>query len=163
MNRFRGIAVGLGALALVAVIYFSLTLMHREPEHAFDFAVGAHNGQVVRLSDSFGKRGTVVMFIDPEIEGSNDLLERIAAKKGGCALLALSISALPEDEQLSLLPESVRELDGLCFECSDAVEKYNVSHAPITYFIDKDGLVREAYVGAMRDKSIEKCIKMIDN
>ena len=163
MNRFRSIAVAVGVLALVAVIFLLLTLTHKEPQHALDFTVGARSGQVLRLSDNFGKRGTVVMFIDPELEGSNDLLERVAAKKGDCALLALSVSVLPESEQLSLLPESVRELDGICFECSDAVEKYNVSHAPITYFIDKDGLVREAYVGAMRDKSIEKCIKMIAN
>lgn len=161
MKRFRGILVAAGVLALVAAIYFMLTLFHKEPDHAIDFTVGAHTGQVLRLSDNYGKRGSIVMFIDPGIEGSNALMERIAQRADGAFFFALSVSGLPEEEQLALLPESVRGLEGLCFECSDAVEKYNVGHAPLTYFIDKDGIVREAYVGAMRDSSIEKCVKMI--
>ena len=39
------------------------------------------------------------------------------------------------------------------------IEKYNIGNAPITYFIDKKGYVVDAYVGSIKDESINKLIE----
>lgn len=72
----------------------------------------------------------------------------------------LSVSCLSRSSA-EKLSDDILALEKLCFESSEAIEKYNIGAAPVTYFIDKEGYVREVYVGAMRDSSIEKCIEMI--
>ena len=110
-------------------------------------------------------RGSVVIFIDPEIEGATKLLSQIINLHGDADIIALSVSELPENEQkekLKAASADILELEKLCFESSEAIEKYNIGATPVTYFIDKDGYVVDVFVGAIRDSSIEKCIEKIN-
>ena len=75
-------------------------------------------------------------------------------------ILYWQVPTYSEQEKLLLLP--FLELEKLCFESSEAIEKYNIGATPVTYFIDKDGYVVDVFVGAIRDSSIEKCIEKIN-
>lgn len=163
MNRVRNFAVIILVFLLVIAVYLTLTVVTKKPQQAYDFSAGTQYGKIISLSDNYGKRGTVVIFIEPEIEGATELLSRIIERKGDADIIALSISRLSEQEQREKLAgkEDILSLEKLCFESSDAVEKYNISASPITYFVDKDGYVKEVYVGAMKDSSIERCIELI--
>ncbi len=162
MSKLRGFGVGALVFILVLVIYFVLNAVTKKPEKAYDFSAGTQHGQVISLSDNYGKCPTVLIFIDPQVEGSTDLLSRIIERRKDADIIAMSISTLSEEEQKSILSEDILGLDKLCFESSEAVSEYNIGAAtPITYFIDQQGYVQEVYVGAMRDSSIEKCIDKI--
>ncbi len=165
MNRIRNFLVAAGVFVLVIVIYLTLSVVTKKPQKAYDFSAGTQHGQVVSLSDNYGKRGSVVIFIDPEIEGATKLLSQIIKLHGDADIIALSVSELPENEQkekLKAASADILELEKLCFESSEAIEKYNIGATPVTYFIDKDGYVVDVFVGAIRDSSIEKCIEKIN-
>ena len=162
MNRIRNFLVAAGVFVLVIVIYLTLSVVTKKPQKAYDFSAGTQHGQVVSLSDNYGKRGSVVIFIDPEIEGATKLLSQIIKLHGDADM---SVSELPENEQkekLKAASADILELEKLCFESSEAIEKYNIGATPVTYFIDKDGYVVDVFVGAIRDSSIEKCIEKIN-
>ena len=161
MNRIRNFLVAAGVFVLVIVIYLTMSVVMKKPQKAYDFSAGTQHGQVISLSDNYGRCGSVVIFIDPEVEGATNLLSRIIERGGQADIIALSVSELSEQEQREKLSDDILALKKLCFESSEAIEKYNIGAAPVTYFIDKEGYVREVYVGAMRDSSIEKCIEMI--
>ena len=161
MNRIRNFGLAALVFVLVIAVYLILSVVTKKPEMAHDFSAGTQYGKVISLSDNYGKCPTVLIFIDPEVQGSTELLSRIIERKGEADIIAMSISQLPEDQQKEKFPDYILALEKLCFESSEAVEKYNISAAPVTYFIDKEGYVREVYVGAMRNSSIEKCIDMI--
>ena len=161
MNRIRNFGIALAVFVLVIAVYLTLTVVTKKPQKAYDFSAGTQNGEVISLSESYRKHGTVLIFIDPEVEGSTELLSRIIEKKEDADIIALSVSALSEQEQKEMLSDDILALPKLCFESSEATEKYNISAAPVTYFIDTDGYVQEVYIGAMKDSSIEKCIAKI--
>ena len=161
MNKVRNFAIMLGTLFLFIIIFLVLSVTTKKPQKAYDFAAGTHTGEVINLYDNLGKTPTALMFFDPEIEGSNTVLSKLIAKKDGFDIVAISVSALPEQKQKELLPENWDTVSHLCFEGSEAIEKYNIGNAPITYFIDKDGYIIDAYVGNIKETSIEKLIKKL--
>lgn len=161
MNRVRNYAIATGVLLLVIVIYLVLSVVVKQPPRAYDFTVGTHKGEVIRLSDNYGKSASVVIFIDPQVEGSTELLSRLLSQAQGADVIALSVSALSEEEQTAMLSADILGMEKLCFESSDAIEKYNIGNAPVTYFIDKEGLVRQAMIGPVSDASIQKSLKKI--
>ena len=92
MNRIRNFLVAAGVFVLVIVIYLTLSVVTKKPQKAYDFSAGTQHGQVVSLSDNYGKRGSVVIFIDPEIEGATKLLSQIINLHGDACLLYTSRS-----------------------------------------------------------------------
>ncbi len=161
MNKVRNFGVMLLVLLLCVAVFGAVSFFSKKPQKAHDFSAGTHNGQVISLYDNLGKSATVLIFIDPEVEGSNVVLEKLLSQKDNIDIIAVSVSSLDEKKQRELLPKSAFTIEKLCFEGSEAVEKYNIGNAPITYFIDKDGYVQEAYVGNIKPESIEKIIKKI--
>lgn len=161
MNRIRNFGIAFLIFVLFIAIYLTMTVVTKKPQKAYDFSAGTQNGQVISLFDNLGKRGSVVIFIDPEVEGATRLLSRIIERRGDADIIALSKSELSEEEQREKLPEDILALEKLCFECSEAVETYRIGATPVTYFVNKDGYVVDVYVGAMRDSSIDKCIEKI--
>lgn len=161
MNKIKNIGIAMGVVLLVAVLFVVISAVTKKPQKAYDFTVATQNGNVISLFDNYQKRGSAVVFFDPETEGSTELLSRIIKNAGSVDVLALSVSKKPIDEQRKLLGADILALDKLCFECSEAIEKYNIGNPPVSYFIDSDGYVQSVYIGAMRDSSIEKSIRKI--
>lgn len=99
MNRIRNFLVAAGVFVLVIVIYLTMSVVMKKPQKAYDFSAGTQHGQVISLSDNYGRCGSVVIFIDPEVEGATNLLSRIIERGGQADIIALSVSELSEQEQ----------------------------------------------------------------
>ena len=162
MNKVRNFGIALVIPILVIVIFLILNTFTKKPQKAHDFSAGTDSGKVISLYDNLGKKNTALIFIDPEIEGSNKVLSKLITKKDELDIIAISVSSLTEQKQKELLPKEALELEKLCLTGgSEAIEKYNIGNAPITYFIDKDGYVTDAFVGSIKDESLEKIIKKL--
>lgn len=115
------------------------------------------------LSENFGSHGTVLVFLDPMIE--KDLLylsEMMKMDPQGEQIIAVSISKEPFAAQKSeitrLAVESVRFL----FDTDGEMAKtYGISASPVTYFIDKNGMILDAHLGHINTETLEKGFKKI--
>ncbi len=138
--------------------YFIVKAFTKPPEKALDFAYATADGGVSGLFDEARNSGAVVIFFDPEVEGSNDVLSRVVANSGDAAVIAVSVSKLDKQKQLELLPENAKNLENLCFESKDIVSLYNIGNAPVTYFVNTEFYVTDAFVGNIKDSTIKKCV-----
>lgn len=161
MNRTRNFLIIAAVLLVFVISFFVFSLFSEEPQKAHDFSAGTHTGEVISLSDNFGKKATVLIFIDPEVAGSNEVLSKLIARKDKIDVVAVSVSKLSEEEQKKLLPVGWEGISKLCFEGSAAIEAYKIGNAPITYFIDKDGFVIDVFPANVRDKTIDKLIEKL--
>ena len=114
------------------------------------------------LFDEARENGAALIFFDPEVEGSNDVLTRVIANKGSCEIVAVSVSKHEADKQLELLPENAKSLENLCFVSDEIVKQYNIGNAPVTYFINNEFYVTDAFVGNIKDKTIQKCFEQLN-
>ena len=133
----------------------------KKPQPAIDFTAVSQNGVRFTLSENYGKSGTVLIFIDPETEGSVSLANKLIANRKNADIIAVSVSKLSADEQKKLLGENILALEKLCFDSADIIETYNIGNAPITYFIDKQGLVQNGFVGDIKEETINKYIDRV--
>ena len=161
MNKVRNFCFAVIAILVLIVLVMTISVITKKPQPAIDFDAVSYNGTEFKLSDNFKKCGTVLIFIDPEIAGSNEVLSKLMARKDKIDIIAVSVSKLPEAEQKKLLPSGYESLEKLCFEGSQAIEKYKIGNAPITYFIDKEGYVRDVFPANVREKTIDKLIEKL--
>lgn len=144
---------------IVFIISFLLvSLFTKEPVKAYDFTTGTSTGEVISLYDNLGKQNTALIFFDPEVEGSNQVMERLAKRKDKIDVIAISVSSMSQDKQMSLIPGNAKEGIKLCFVAKDVVKKYNVGNAPVVHFIDKEGYVKKSFIGALKQETIDKQI-----
>ena len=160
MNKVRNFCIGAGIIVLCMAVFLTITVLTKKPQPAIDFTATLSDGSSFTLSDNYGKCGTVLIFIDPETEGSIDVLREVTADKKDADIIAVSVSSLSKNEQLKLIGDS-NSFDKLCFEGADIVKLYNIGNAPITYFIDKNGLVQNGFVGNIKKETIQKYISKI--
>jgi len=146
------------ALVFIAS-FFIVKAFNKPPQQALDFAYAAADGSVSGLFDEAKKSGAVLIFFDPEVEGSNDVFSRVVTNAGDATVIAISVSSLDKQKQLELLPENVRGLKNLCFNGADVVKKYNIGNAPVTYFVNTEFYVTDAFVGNIKDSTIQKCVE----
>ncbi|MBQ8605986.1 MAG: hypothetical protein IJ408_04555 [Clostridia bacterium] len=162
MNRTKNFLIIICVALVFVASFLIMSALTKDPQPAIDFVAGTHTGEVISLYDNLGKTPTALIFIDPEVEGSNEILKKFIARKDKIDVIAISVSELPEQEQKKLLPEGWETLPKLCFEKGNAVEKYNIGNAPITYFIDKDCYVVDAYPAGIKDETIDKKIEKLN-
>ena len=148
---------------LVCIIFvasfFIVKAFTKPPEKALDFAYATSSGAVSGLFDKAKVSGAVLIFFDPEVEGSNDVLSRVISNSGDAAVIAVSVSGLEKQKQLELLPENAKTLENLCFESKDIISLYNIGNAPVTYFVNTEFYVTDAFVGNIKDSTIKKCVE----
>ncbi len=147
--------------AFCVVVVFSFFIVRaftKPPQQAIDFSFATHSGSVNGLFDIAKTNGAVLIFFDPEVEGSNDVLTRVISGAGDTTVIAVSVSTLDEGKQLELLPQNAKTLENLCFVSEEIVKLYNIGNAPVTYFIDSEFYVTDAYVGNIKDETIKKCV-----
>ncbi len=159
MNKTRNFAIvgGVILLAIIAIIVIGVVTPDK-PKKSVDFVAVTQYGQEITLHENIGKTAQVLVFFDTEVEGSLDVLERIVANKGTAEVVAVSVNSLDANAQKEKLSDAVLALDKLCFEGEDAISKYNIGNAPVTYFIDIDGYIVNGYIGNIKDQSITKNI-----
>lgn len=161
MHKVRNIFLFiLGAVVIVVGVMF-VSLLFKKPQMSHNFTATAQDGSVFSLHDNVGVKSTALIFIDPQVEGSNDVFSKLLTQKDNIDIVAVSVSALSKEEQLKLLPEGGATLSKLCFD-SDAVEIYNIGNAPVLYFIDKEGYVQKAFIGSVKQSSIDKQVASLN-
>ncbi len=143
---------------VIVASFFIAKAFTKPPQQALDFAYATAEGKVSALFDEAKKTGAVLIFFDPEVEGSNDVFSRVVQNAGDATVIAVSVSDLEKQKQLELLPENVRDLKNLCFKGADIVKQYNIGNAPVTYFVNKEFYVTDAFVGNIKDSTIQKCV-----
>ncbi len=147
---------------VIVTSFFIVKAFTKPPQMALDFAFARPDGSVSGLFDEARENGAVLVFFDPEVEGSNDVLTRVIAGRGECEVVAVSVSKLSAEKQLELLPENAKTLKNLCFVSEDIVKRYNIGNAPVTYFINNEFYVTDAFVGNIKDKTIQKCFEQLN-
>ena len=144
------------ALVFIAA-YFIIKPFIEEDKEAIDFSGGTASGEVLSLSDNFGKTGTVLCFFDPQAEQSLQLVEQLVDTVNGRAdIIAVAVTDLEAQDALALMSDKIKTIEHLIVDGTEAVEKYRISSPPITYFIDRDGLVISTYLYKISDKSLNK-------
>lgn len=161
MNKVRNFGIMLLVLVVFVCVFFIVSAVTEKPQMSIDFSAGTANGSVISLHDVMLGRGGVLIFIDPEIEGSGIVLEKIVNNVEPERVIAVSVSELSEQEQKKLMTEKMLALDNLCFEGSEAISSYNIGNAPVTYFIDSKGYVTDAFIGDVKEETVKKCIEKI--
>ncbi len=157
MNKVRNTVIFIVAAIIIICSFFIIKSATKKPQSALDFTFTAQNGEVYSLKQAC-KDGGVLVFFDPDVEGSNKVLERVIKNAGDTPVIAVSTSTKSIDEQTSLLPKACKKLDYICFESKDILKLYNIGNAPVTYFINGDFLVTNAFVGNIKQKTILKCL-----
>ena len=147
---------------VIVASFFIVKAFTKPPQMALDFAFARVDGSISGLFDEARDKGCALIFFDPEVEGSNDVLSRIVANKGECDVVAVSVSGLDLQKQLELLPDNVKTLENLCFVGEEIVKKYNIGNAPVTYFINNEFYVTNAFVGNIKDTTILKCFEQLN-
>lgn len=161
MNKVRNFALAVIATVLIAAVFAAVSILTKKPKMSIDFCATADSGQSVSLHDNIGKTSTVLVFIDPQLEGSNAVTEKLIDSCENADIIAVSVSTLAVDEQKALMSDKILRLKKLCFDGADAAKKYNIGRAPVTYFIDKQGYVQGAFIGSIKESTIKKyCVKM---
>ena len=152
-----------------ALIFFlsffvlSLFMEDKEPAPAPELIGPMADGAVYSLSDHFGREGVALIFFELEHRHSQDAMNHIIpkAKELGIPTVAVCVSELSiEESQAKMAELKLPNPDVLLFDVDGAMAKaYNVDPAPCSYFIDKNGMLRDAYPGPISESSAEKELK----
>ncbi len=171
MKTFWSAARTTIVILVVALIFFlsyfiiSSFLKDHSPQQAYDITGVADDGTtLISLSDYFGTKGTVLVFFDIDTGKAIDLLQQLSslAPDYPVTIFAVATSRKPIEEQKNLLKEDGITLPVLAFDVQgEMAETYNVHGTPVTYFIDKNGAVQEAYIASVSTKSLIKSMKKI--
>lgn len=160
MNRVRNILVALGVGVVFIAAFMIISAVTEKPQKAYDFSYAAVDGSISKLYTQARDTGAVLIFIDPALEGSNSVLSSIVENAGEVPVIAVSVTEDTGSDTLALLPENARGLKNLVLDGEDIEQLYNVSdRAPITYFINSEFYVTQAFVGNIKEETVIKCIE----
>lgn len=162
MNKVRNfLFVLVGIVLAIAIAVTVIISIPKKPQMSIDFIANTVAGDEVFLHENIGITPTVLVFFDTEVKESLELTERIINNSEGVQVFAVSVNSLETDKQYEKLSDTIKTLDKLCLEGKDAVTKYNVTSAPVTYFIDIDGYIKDAFIGTVKEDTIQKSIEKI--
>ena len=170
MSRFwkalRPFIVILAIVALVLITYLVLNMIleHKDPQPALDITgVEYDETSLFSLSDNYGKTGTILLFFDPAVSQSTDLLADVfMANQKQADLLAVSVSKESFATQKQTITALGLDTAHILFDTEGTMaQTYNITTTPITYFIDKNGLVQDAFIGPISAESLKKAIEEI--
>ena len=170
MNGSKMMRTFLVVLVVALIFYltfFVLTLFikDQEPAPAPDIIGAQADGTLYSLSENFGKQGVALIFFELEHRHSQDAMGNIIpkAKELGVPVVAVCVSDLSVEQSQARMKElELPTPDILLFDVEGTMaETYRVDPPPCSYFIDKNGMLRDAYPGPISEKSAEKELKEI--
>lgn len=170
MKKYGKTAFIVAAVAVVflaAYLIISALWQPREAQPALNVTgVTADGSSLYSLSDNQGKSGTVLIFFDLKTGNAVEtmtLLSHVAADYPSVDVMAVSTGEGTIPEQLASMkelgitafPHTVFDLDG------EMAKTYNVHGTPVTYFVDKNGLVQDCFISVISEKSMRKAMDRI--
>ncbi|MBR6793033.1 MAG: TlpA family protein disulfide reductase, partial [Clostridia bacterium] len=118
------------------------------------------------LSDNLGKTGTVLVFFDCETPKAIEVMQLISqvAPNYNVDVMAVSKGTGTVEEQLNRIKENkITVFPHTLFDTDGEISKaYNITNTPVTYFIDKEGRITDAYIASISEKSLKKELDAID-
>ena len=157
MKFIRMFSICLAVIIVFIAAYLIIKPLVTKDRQAIDFSGATIDGKVISLSDNYGKTGTVLCFFDPQTTESIELVEQLVDTANGRAdIMPVCTTELDQQKALELMSDKIKDIEHLIIDGGEAIEKYRISSPPITYFIDKDGLVTATYVYKISDKSLNK-------
>lgn len=118
---------------------------------AVDFTVKDVAGQEYTLSSYYGKGGTVLIFFDRAAIDCKTMLTNLAVAKEGTSVRTVLVAKGEKDggEIAAYLTENQLSADVIIpDETGEICAKYGVDACPVIYFVDKDGVVKDASLSA---------------
>ncbi len=161
-NFARPVLVILGVAVLCLICWLAADLIiGDEPQKALDITgVCADEQTLYSLSDNYGQKGTILVFFDLDTGKAVELMEslrEITPDYPEVDVIAVSTTQGTIAEQKQRLAELKIDFPHILFDIDGEMAKtYQISGTPITYFIDKNGYVQEAYVSVISAKSLRK-------
>ncbi|MBQ7090944.1 MAG: TlpA family protein disulfide reductase [Clostridia bacterium] len=164
--RPRTILILIGIFILIFAIYLVLSILLKEKAPAYDFTGTAADGSHITLSDNYTKCGTAVLFYDtatPRAVDTVKQLEKAAKKFKTVDFITVSVDEGTLEEQVAKSKEAgLTPFDHSLYDMDGKLAKlYNISATPCLYFIDKDGIVQDAYLGIISDDSLQSELENI--
>lgn len=172
MNRIpkaaRPILVIAGVAIVFLISYFIISAVWKEdePQYAYDITGVTADGETLySLSDNYGSTGTVLIFFNHDTGKAIELMQQLSAAAPDYHVDVIAVAtgegtieeqkAIMEENGITVFPHTLFDLDG------EMAKTYNIHGTPITYFIDKNGLITEAFVASISEKSLHKCLAAI--
>lgn len=164
--RARTVFILIGIFVLIFVLYLVLSVLLKEKAPAYDFTGVAADGSHVTLSDNYEKCGSLILFYDTETPRAVDTYLQVAkaAKKFPTVdIITVSVDAGTLEERIAKSTEAkLTPFDHSLYDVDGKLaELYNISATPCLYFIDKDGIVQDAYLGIISEDSLQSELKAI--
>lgn len=162
----RPFLLSIGVALLFFVVFFIITTVtkEKEPQPAPDITGVAYDETTLfSLSENFGLQGTALVFVDPMIE--EDLLHvtsLMTANDGRSDVVAVSVSDHPFNVQKAEIEEMSLDEVRFVFDADGEMAKtYGISGTPVTYFIDKNGMIQDAHLGGISANTLNKAFNKI--
>lgn len=133
-------------------------------EMAPDFALkDARTGQVRKLSEFRGKAVVLNWFASwcTPCEREIPSFEAFTKAESDTAVVLALDYLEPADKATGMLDRLSATFPALLDSDGDVAKHYRVSGLPVTYFIDKDGIVRGVKIGEVKEADFEENLKKI--
>lgn len=168
-DSLKYIRTGLIVLAVVLVFiisFFIISSLTKEPAYAPDLTgVTADGKSLYSLSENLGKTGTLLIFFDHDTEKAVTAMQLISQVAPDYDVDVVAIAtgkgtieeqtAILREKNITLFPHTLFDLKG------EMAKAYNVGETPILYFIDKNGMITDAYIANITEKSLRKELRAI--
>lgn len=160
------LVTSLVALVFLGAFFLATWLWpEKEPVPAPEIICADREGRLHTLAEQFGKTGTVLIFFDTDHRHSREAMQRLVpkAEELGVSVYAVCMAKGTPDEIAAQMKELKMPTPPLLLFDAEgkAAKAYNVSNAPCIYFIDKNGNIVDAYLGAISEDSALKELKEI--
>ena len=158
----RTILVVLGVALLCLICWMAASLIiGKEPQKAPDITgVCSDEKTLYSLSDHYGQKGTFLVFFDLDTGKAVELLETlktVVPEFPEVEVIAVSTTKGTISEQKERLKEKGIDFPRILFDLDGEMAKtYNISGTPISYLIDKDGMIQKSYVSVISAKTLKK-------
>lgn len=166
-GRTALIVLCVAVIFLMSYLIISSIINKEQHQYAPDITgVTADGKTLYSLSDNLGKKGTVLVFFDCETPKAIEVMQLISqvAPNYDVDVMAISKGDGTIEEQLNKIKENnITVFSHTLFDTDGEMAKaYNVTNTPITYFIDKEGRITDAYIASISEKSLKKELDAID-
>ena len=153
-------------LFLITLLIVSALMPNKDPALAPDITGVTADGKTLRsLYDLPEEKGTLLIFFDCRSKHAVKAMKLIGeiAPDYDVNLMAVSETGGEIKAQLASMKElEIPLAEHTVFDVKGEMAKiYNVKNTPVIYFIDKNKEVEEAFIAAISEKSLKKCLKKI--
>ena len=168
-NSLKYVRTGLIVMAVILVFilsFFIISSLTKEPAYAPDITgVTADGKSLYSLSENLGKNGTLLVFFDHDTDKAVTAMQLISqvAPEYDVDVMAVATGKGTVEEQIAILREKeITVFPHTLFDLKGEMAKtYNIGETPILYFIDKNGMITDAYIANITEKSLRKELKGI--